>query len=52
MFIWETHKKMPSDLHDRLVSAIGDDSSHYINYDGANIFRTFSSLNSFLRKDY
>ena len=34
MFIWETHKKMPSDLHDRLVSAIGDDSSHYINYDG------------------
>ena len=34
MLIWETHKKMPSDLHDRLVNAIGDDSSHYINYDG------------------
>ena len=34
MFIWETHKKMPSDLHDRLVNAIGDDSSHYVNYDG------------------
>ena len=34
MLIWETHKKMPSDLHDRLVNAIGDDSSHYVNYDG------------------
>ena len=34
MFIWETHKKMPNDLHDRLVNAIGMKNSHYINYDG------------------
>ena len=34
MFIWETHKKMPSDLHTRLVDAIGMKSSHYINYNG------------------
>ena len=34
MFIWETHKKMPSDLHTRLIDAIGMKSSHYINYDG------------------
>ena len=36
MFIWETNKKMPSDLHDRLVNVVGMENSHYINYDGSS----------------
>ena len=30
-----------------LVIRIINNLNHYINYDGANIFRTFNSLNSF-----
>ena len=36
MFIWETNKKMPNDLHERLVKVVGMENSHYINYDGSS----------------
>ena len=36
MFIWETNKKMPNDLHKRLVDTVGMENSHYINYDGSS----------------
>ena len=36
MFIWETNKKMPNDLHKRLVDIVGMENSHYINYDGSS----------------
>ncbi len=41
-----------NNLFIKFLYKIINNLNHYINYDGANIFRTFTSLNSFLRKDY
>ena len=41
-----------NNLFIKFLHRIINNQNHYNNYDGANICRRFSSLNSFFQKDY